>query len=110
MEIRKSSSSIQHYFRKALLLFSLFFLSSLHSQNLISVPFANGFVGNEDGNNKSINSYYLNGLGWSNIQFTQNSSTNQFQEISTAQGNDIVGNILITDNNGIERSINGYIK
>ena len=109
MGIRKSISSIQHHFKKAILVFSIFFLSSLHAQNLISVPFTNGFVGNNVANNSSDNAYYLSGvsgLGWSNVQFTQNSSSTIF----VAQGNDIIGTVLITDNNGTEHSIDGFIK
>lgn len=86
--------------------FSMFFLSSLQAQNLISVPFNNGFLGDNTANNQSTNAYYLNGLGFSNTQFTQNSSSTIF----VAQGNDIIGTVLITDNNGTEHSINGFIK
>ncbi len=81
MEIRKGISSIQSHFKKALLFFLIFFLSSLHAQNLISIPFTNGFVGDNVANNSSDNAYYLSGvsgLGWSNVQFTQNSSSTIF--------------------------------
>ena len=76
------------------------------SQNLITVPFNNGFVGNNTANNSSTQAYYTSGLGWTNVQFAQNSSSTIF----TAQGNDIIGMVLITDNNGIEHTINGFIK
>jgi len=89
-------------------------LSSYHfvlGQNQISVPFNNGFVGNSAGQNSSNLAYYTSGsngigLGWSNLQFTQNSTASIF----TMQGNDIVGSVLITDANGIEHIINGFIK
>jgi gliding motility-associated-like protein len=90
-------------------LFFCFTFLTGYSQNLISVPFTNGFVGDNTANNSSSNAYYLSGgsgLGWSNIQFTQNSSSTIF----VAQGNDIIGTVLITDSNGTEHSINGFIK
>ena len=96
----------KNFFIFLILCFS--FLTS-YSQNLISVPFTNGFVGDNTANNSSSNAYYLSGgsgLGWSNIQFTQNSSSTIF----VAQGNDIIGTVLITDSNGTEHSINGFIK
>ena len=79
------------------------------SQNLITVPFSNGFVGNNTANNVSANSFYLSGasgLGWTNVQFAQNSTANIF----VAQGNDIIGMVLITDALGVEHTINGFIK
>ena len=75
-------------------------------QNLISVSFSNGFVGDNTGTNDASNAVYLNSLGWSNIQFSQNSSGNLF----TAQGNDVPGNVLITDNSNVQHSIPGFIK
>ena len=94
------------------LLLTIFFASISFlavSQNLITVPFSNGFVGNNTANNVSSNSFYLSGvsgLGWTNIQFAQNSSSNIF----VAQGNDIIGMVLITDNNGVEHTVNGFVK
>ena len=111
MENRKGILRIQQHFKKAILVFSIFFLSSLHAQNLISVPFTNGFVGNNSGNTSSSSAYYLSGvssLGWSNIQFAQNSASSQF--VKVAQGNDVQGSVLITDSNGTEHSIDGFIK
>jgi gliding motility-associated-like protein len=45
-------------------------------------------------------------LGWTGFQFAQNSTGNIF----VAQGNDIIGIVKITDANGIQHSINGFIK
>jgi gliding motility-associated-like protein len=96
-----------------ILIFSFFLSTNLSAQNLITVPFSNGFVGIE-GSNTATTAYYLSGnsssggLGWSNIQFAQNSSSNQF--VGLAQGNDIPGMVLITDANGVEHTINGFIK
>ena len=86
----------------------LFTSTNMFSQNLISVPFTNGFVGDNTANNVSSNSKYLTALGWSNVQFSQNSPTLQFIEL--AQGNDIPGTVLITDFLGIQYSIPGFIK
>ena len=103
-------------FSKSLLKFSsyykilvlLLFMCSFngYSQNTISVPFNEGFVGDNTANNVSSNSKYLSALGWTNVQFTQNSPVFIF----VAQGNDIPGTVLITDNSGVEHSIPGFIK
>ena len=89
---------------------SLSFLK-LNGQNLITVPFSNGFVGDNSANNNSTNVYYTAGatgvgLGWTNLQFTQNSTASIF----TLQGNDIVGSVLVTDASGLEKTIDGFIK
>lgn len=86
----------------------LLFANSIHGQNTVSVPFNNGFVGDVNGTNSSLNSYYLNGtqgLGWTNISFSQESSAGIF----TLQGNDIIGYLKITDYNGNEFQVNGFI-
>jgi len=78
-------------------------------QNTISVPFPNGFIGINTGNNSASSCYYLTGaqsVGWSNVQFTQTTSGNIF----TSQGNDIPGEVLITDNLGVIHLIPGFIK
>lgn len=82
------------------------FAPNLVAQNLISAPFNNGFVGNNTANNKATNCYYTNALGWSKLEFAQNSTANVF----VAQGNDIIGMVRVTDANGVEHSINGFIK
>ena len=89
----------------------IFFCFSLvfNGQNLITVPFNDGFIGDNTANNVSSNSYYLTGanaVGWSNVQFAQNSTSNIF----VTQGNDIIGMVLITDSNGVEHTINGFVK
>ena len=76
------------------------------AQYQISVPFDSGFVGDNTAQNVSSNSVYMSSLGWSNIQFAQNSTATTF----VSQGNDIVGFVLITDNNGVEHTIPGYVK
>jgi hypothetical protein len=92
---------------------TLFFFACLPqyfiAQNTIAVPFDNGFVGDNTGNNSSGNCYYhsgAQGLGWSDVQFTQTNNGNVF----VAQGNDIVGSVLITDNSGVVHEIPGFIK
>ena len=89
-----------------LALILLILSGSIYCQNVLSVPFNNGFVGDNTANNVSSNSYYQSDLGWTNIQFAQNSSGSAF----VSQGNDIVGMLIITDYNGVEHTINGYVK
>ena len=92
----------------ALMVFTMV-TSEVFGQNLITVPFTNGFVGLNTGNNSAGSCYYFSGaqgLGWTNVQFAQNSPTNIF----VAQGNDIIGSVLITDFNGVEYEIPGFIK
>jgi hypothetical protein len=45
-----------------LLLFSFFLSANLSALNLITVPFNNGFVGNNTANNNSNNAYYTAGV------------------------------------------------
>lgn len=76
--------------KKILLLVLTVFTISGFSQNLLTVPFSNGFVGDNGGSNSALNCYYhsgTGGLGWTNVQFAQNSTSTIF----TAQGNDILG-------------------
>lgn len=88
------------------LIFSVFSIYSAFCQNTISVPFNSGFVGDNTGNNSCSNSLYFSSLGWTNIQFSQSTNSSVF----SAQGNDILGNVLITDAAGIEHTIPGYVK
>ncbi|MEN9743373.1 MAG: hypothetical protein RLZZ65_1178, partial [Bacteroidota bacterium] len=79
------------------------------AQYYITVPFSNGFVGDVNNNTSANNCYYhsgASGLGWTNVQFAQNSTATIF----TAQGNDIPGFAVITDNAGLEHTIPGFIK
>jgi hypothetical protein len=104
--IFSSKKQIKSILFGLLIVFNLF---GLQAQNLITVPFTNGFVGDNTANNASNNAYYLSGtsgLGWTNVQFAQNSNTNVF----VAQGNDIIGMVLITDASGVEHTIDGFIK
>ncbi len=79
---------------------------SVNAQNVLSVPFSNGFVGDNTGNNSAGNCYYTNSLGFTNLQFVQNSTGTQFVE----QGNDIVGSVVFYDAAGTYRSIPGFVK
>jgi hypothetical protein len=76
------------------------------AQNIITVPFNEGFVGINSANNVASSCYYMTSLGFSTIQFAQNSPA----AIFTAQGNDIIGYAYITDNNGVGHQIPGFIK
>ena len=81
----------------------------VYGQNTISVPFPNGFIGISSGNNSAASCYYLSGaqgVGWSNVQFSQTANGSVF----TSQGNDIIGEISITDNLGVTYQIPGFIK
>ncbi|MEN9998957.1 MAG: hypothetical protein RI922_1947 [Bacteroidota bacterium] len=89
-----------------LFMFVALAFSEVIAQNIISIPFNNGFVGDNTAQNVSSNSVYLSSLGWTNVQFAQSTSGTTF----TAQGNDIIGMIYITDANGVEHTINGYVK
>jgi hypothetical protein len=104
-------TGVKDYFVSKKCVFFLFVLfvvntNSTFAQNLISVSFQNGFVGVNTANNVASNCLLTSNLGWSNLQFTQNSTSNVF----VAQGNDIIGNILITDYAGVEHTIEGYVK
>lgn len=93
--------------RKLLFFWGLFCSFSMaFSQNTITVPFNDGFVGVNGGSNVADNAYHLTYLGFKNVQFSQNSPSNVF----VAQGNDIIGNVIITDNNNVEYTIPGFIK
>lgn len=102
------SKTLLSFLSYSRLLVLFLFISSFngYSQNIISIPFSNGFVGDNVANNKSSNSYYLTTLGWSNVQFVQNSPSGVF----VAQGNDIIGTVLITDSSGTEVAIQGIVK
>lgn len=76
------------------------------SQNMLAVPFTSGFIGDVTGNNSCNNTVYLSSLGCTGIYFAQNSNTTLF----VTQGNDIVGSIVLTDANGVEHTIPGFVK
>ena len=77
-----------------------------HALGQITVSFSGGFIGTNTGNNSSSPAYSFAEMGWTNVQFTQNSPSNVF----VAQGNDIIGTVLITDKNGVEHAIPGFVK
>ena len=108
------STNIKNYWRaklasKIVALFSVFLLlASFNSsgQYNLSVSFSDGFVGDNTANNSSTTATTLTAKGWSLAQFTQNSSASIF----TAQGNDIIGNVILKDANGTIFTIPGFIK
>lgn len=107
--LRVASVRLPHYFVRVLfksLLILLVASPLLFAQNNISVSFNDGFVGVNINNNSAGPAYRFSTYGWTNVQFSQNSSSNIF----VTQGNDIVGNVLITDYDGIEYTIPGFIK
>jgi|GEM_PF-2366101 len=93
MKNRKGISRIQQHFKKAILVFSIFFLSTLHAQTVeVSVPFSNGFIGVVGSNSQSANTIKTFAtLGIAKAFFVQQSSTGSFQ----IQGNDIPGTIRL---------------
>lgn len=98
---------LSSFLLKSSFLVLLFSISQLTwSQNELYAPFNNGFVGQVNNNTSATNCYYLSvgGLGWSNIQFYQNSPSNVF----VAQGNDIIGSLIITDFAGVTHNIPGF--
>ncbi|WP_296685155.1 hypothetical protein, partial [Flavobacterium sp.] len=106
MENRKGISRIQQHFKKAILFFSIFFLSTLHAQTVeVSVPFTNGFIG-VAGNGQSATSIKtFTTLGIAKAFFVQQSSSASFQ----LQGNDIPGVVRIQLNSGQVIDIQGAI-
>ena len=109
IHVSEKNSVLKSFF--LISLFSFLSYTSLNAQNYLTVPFTNGFVGDNTANNQCTNAYYTAGsvgvgLGWTNIQFAQNSTASIF----TLQGNDIVGSVLITDASGSEKTINGFVK
>ncbi len=87
-----------------LLLLSVYFNS--FAQNLISVPFNDGFLGHYSGSNSASPAYKFTQLGLTMAQFGQITTGTVF----SAQGNDIPGIVFITDYNGVEHAIDGFIQ
>ncbi len=105
--MEKLTFSIQKQLRSFSFLMFIFFLAlASNAQNILSVPFNNGFVGTNSGTNSASSCFYTNSIGFNNLQFVQNSSSNVF----VAQGNDIIGSVVFYDNSGIYRSIPGFVK
>lgn len=72
----------------------------------LSVPFSSGWIGDNNGNNASNNVLSASSLGWTNLRFTQESTSTIF----VAQGNDIIGAVKFEDASGVTRSIDGFVK
>lgn len=104
--MKRLVTSRGRFFVLALALALGFTMQSALGQNILSVPFSNGFVGLNTGNNSAGTCYYTNSLGFTNLQFVQNSTSTVFVE----QGNDIVGSVVFYDAAGTYRSIPGFVK
>lgn len=94
---------------KLVMLFAAFLLITTfnsYGQYNLAVSFNEGFVGDNAANNKSTTASYLTTKGWSLAQFTQNSTASIF----TAQGNDIIGNVVLKDALGVVHTIPGFVK
>jgi hypothetical protein len=91
--------------RRALVAVGLLALSGggrrLAAQNVISVPFTNGFVGTRGSSAGTANNVLTYAtLGIDRAFFIQNSSTTQFQLQSGLQGNDIYGTLRLVRTSG----------
>ena len=97
MKNRKGISRIQQHFKKAILVFSIFFLSTLHAQTVeVSVPFSQGFIGIKGSNPQDANSITtFSTLGIAKAFFVQQSASGLFAVPSGYQGNDIPGTIRL---------------
>jgi len=92
--------------KQFLLLFMAFFAMNFYAQNLLTTPFTLGFLGDVGGNNSATNCVYIQNVGVTRVQFIQNSP----QTIYVSQGNDIAGEVKLTDAAGVEHVIPGFIK
>jgi gliding motility-associated-like protein len=97
MENRKGILRIQQHFKKAILVFSIFFLSALHAQTVeVSVPFSEGFIGVKGSNPQdATNITTFTTLGIAKAFFVQQSASGVFEIPSGYQGNDIPGTIRL---------------
>ncbi|MFY9158217.1 putative Ig domain-containing protein [Aquirufa ecclesiirivi] len=86
-----------------------FFLSLLIATpsfaGIISASFNEGFIGDQNGNNKAQNAFAISTSGITRLSFVQNSSTTQFE----LQGNDLAGFVTFYDNNNVKQTIPGFI-
>ena len=107
MGIRKGISRIQNQFTKAILIFSIFFTTALHSQTVeVSVPFSNGFIGAVGANSQSATSIKTFAtLGISKAFLVQQSNSGSFQ----LQGNDIPGTVRLQLTSGQIIEVQGAI-
>jgi len=89
------------------MLFIVFLFLSFegYAQNRIGVSFSDGFIGDVVNTTSASGAVKTSSLGWTNIQFVQNSPSTIF----VSQGNDIPGSAIITDNNGTKHTVTGYI-
>ncbi|WP_406752202.1 beta strand repeat-containing protein, partial [Aquirufa salirivi] len=71
----------------------------------VSVSFNEGFIGDQNGNNKAQNGIAVSTTGITRLSFAQNSSTNVFE----LQGNDLPGFVTFYDKNNVFHSIAGFM-
>jgi hypothetical protein len=76
------------------------------AKTTVSVSFPNGFIGNATKTNEASSASYLTSLGWSNLQFEQETDNGLF---GGTQGNDLSGTLLITDAAGVQHRIHGVV-
>jgi len=92
--------------RQLLLLFMAFLAMNVSAQNILTSPFTLGFLGDASANNAATNCVYIQNVGVSKVQFIQDSP----QAIYVSQGNDIPGEVKLTDATGTDYLIPGFIK
>lgn len=98
----------QSFLKKLFFLASFFLSLSVATPALagyISATFNEGFIGDQNGNNKAQNAFAISTSGITRLSFAQNSSTTQFE----LQGNDLAGFVTFYDNNNVKQTIPGFI-
>ncbi|NGZ44610.1 hypothetical protein EWU23_08985, partial [Cytophagaceae bacterium 50C-KIRBA] len=96
---------------KLLFLATLIFTLSAATPALagyVSVSFNEGFIGDQNGNNKANNAFAVSTSGITRLSFGQNSSTSVF-ELQGTQGNDLPGFVTFYDKNNVYHSIAGFM-
>ena len=101
MKNKKGILRIQQHVQKAILFLSIFFLTTLHAQVEVSVPFSEGFIGIKGSNPQdATNITTFTTLGIAKAFFVQQSSSGIFEIPSGYQGNDIPGTIRLQLSSG----------
>ncbi len=101
MKKKKGILRIQQHVQKTILFLSIFFLTTLHAQVEVSVPFSEGFIGIKGSNPQdATNITTFTTLGIAKAFFVQQSSSGIFEIPSGYQGNDIPGTIRLQLSSG----------
>lgn len=100
-------SKKKSFFPRLLLLVTLFFSMAATPAlaGYVSVSFNEGFIGDQNGNNKAQNAVAVSATGITRFSFAQNSTGSTFQ----LQGNDLPGFVTFYDKNNVYHSIPGLM-